>query len=225
MCLWRSGLEETIRIRPSENVWFYQMLTVKLQSYVIKYKRFVIIFDCGFMGTVCHLSQPDIFYFYLFLFVYCLIFNIVITYSEHNVHSSFTDRLQTCNHSTVFRSDTEVKVTLLIFYTWLACFMCYLEGDLVLFSSPDLQTRVISSQLPEPLPVHSEQPSCHHRWPAGHTTQTIRDIKWESRVVVQLSTASHCLRRVWVHSRSTPCVCMSLHVFSIAGRLHTAKTN
>lgn len=44
-------------------------------------------------------------------------------------------------------------------------FSVYLEGDLVLFSSPDLQTRVVSSQLPEPLSVHGEESSCHHRRP------------------------------------------------------------
>lgn len=44
-------------------------------------------------------------------------------------------------------------------------FSVYLEGDLVLFSSPDLQTRVVSSQLPEPLPVHGKESSCHHRRP------------------------------------------------------------
>lgn len=38
----------------------------------------------------------------------------------------------------------------------------HLEGDLILLPSPDLQARVISAQLPEPLPVHSEQPSSHH---------------------------------------------------------------
>lgn len=41
----------------------------------------------------------------------------------------------------------------------------HLEGDLILLSSPDLQARVVAAQLPEPLPVHSEQPSSHHGRP------------------------------------------------------------
>lgn len=43
----------------------------------------------------------------------------------------------------------------------------HLEGDLILLPSPDLQARVVSAQLPEPLPVHSKQPSSHHGRPVG----------------------------------------------------------
>lgn len=43
----------------------------------------------------------------------------------------------------------------------------HLEGDLILLPSPDLQARVVSAQLPEPFPIHSEQPSGHHRRPVG----------------------------------------------------------
>ena len=54
-----------------------------------------------------------------------------------------------------------------LIHTQISPWRPYLEGDLVLLPSPDLQTRVIPSQLPEPLPVHSKQSARHHRWPAS----------------------------------------------------------
>ena len=54
----------------------------------------------------------------------------------------------------------------------------YLEGDLVLLSSPDLQACVIPSQFPEPLPVHSKQSARHHRWPGRHRKQHFQTAWW-----------------------------------------------
>lgn len=41
----------------------------------------------------------------------------------------------------------------------------HLERDLILLASPDLQAWVVPAQLPEPLPIHGEEPTSHHGRP------------------------------------------------------------